>query len=147
MRFSGKKGVTLIELLIVVSIVGLLAAIAVPKYGDLIEKANLGATIANLASLRSAYSIYYSTYLEVPKSIDPAVEPKFADVLPGGILPVVKAAYPQGNSPRGNEVAVSNVEDAVPSVMGTGWFYNAMDRKIYINSAALDIKGFSYTVY
>ncbi len=53
------KGFTLIELMIVVAIIGILAAIAVPKFADLIRKSNEGATKGNLGAIRSAVSIYY----------------------------------------------------------------------------------------
>ena len=53
------KGFTLIELMIVVAIIGILSAIAIPKFADLIRKSNEGATKGNLGSLRSALSIYY----------------------------------------------------------------------------------------
>jgi prepilin-type N-terminal cleavage/methylation domain-containing protein len=53
------KGFTLIELMIVVAIIGILAAIAIPKFADLIRKSNEGATKGNLGALRSAVSIYY----------------------------------------------------------------------------------------
>src|SRR5687768_3813539 len=54
-----KKGFTLIELMIVVAIIGILAAIAIPKFADLIRKSNEGATKGNLGAIRSAMSIYY----------------------------------------------------------------------------------------
>ena len=54
-----KEGFTLIELMIVVAIIGILAAIAIPKFADLIRKSNEGATKGNLGSVRSALSIYY----------------------------------------------------------------------------------------
>lgn len=53
------SGFTLIELMIVVAIIGILAAIAVPKFADLINKSREGSTKANLASVRSALKIYY----------------------------------------------------------------------------------------
>ena len=53
------KGFTLIELMIVVAIIGILAAIAIPKFADLIRKSNEGATKGNLGAVRSALSIYY----------------------------------------------------------------------------------------
>lgn len=53
------KGFTLIELMIVVAIIGILAAIAIPKFADLIRKSNEGATKGNLGALRSAISLYY----------------------------------------------------------------------------------------
>ena len=58
-KVGGKRGFTLIELMIVVAIIGILAAIAIPKFADLIRKSNEGATKGNLGSVRSALSIYY----------------------------------------------------------------------------------------
>ncbi|MEK7859044.1 MAG: prepilin-type N-terminal cleavage/methylation domain-containing protein [Elusimicrobiota bacterium] len=55
-----KRGFTLIELMIVVAIIGILAAIAIPKFADLIRKSSEGACKGNLGSLRSALSIYYA---------------------------------------------------------------------------------------
>ena len=46
--------------MIVVAIIGILAAIAIPKFADLLRKSNEGATKGNLGSLRSAVTIYYS---------------------------------------------------------------------------------------
>lgn len=54
-----RRGFTLIEIMIVVAITGILAAIAVPKFADLVRKSKEGATRGNLGSLRSALSIYY----------------------------------------------------------------------------------------
>lgn len=147
MKLKGRKGVTLIELLIVVAIIGLLAAVAIPKYGDLLEKANLGATLGNLGALRSALSIYYGTYLEQPKSINPLAEPQFAKVLSGEV-PYVKARYPYGaESPYGNLVSTSSVRMVIPSTSGQGWFYNNADGYIMVNSIQNDMKGQPYTSY
>ena len=54
-----RKGFTLIELMIVVAIIGILAAIAIPKFAELIRKSSEGASKGNLGALRSAMSIYY----------------------------------------------------------------------------------------
>ena len=56
---NAKKGFTLIELMIVVAIIGILAAIAIPKFADLINKSKEGATKGSLASVRSAIQVYY----------------------------------------------------------------------------------------
>jgi len=55
----GASGFTLIELMIVVAIIGILAAIAIPKFASLIRKSSEGATKGNLGAIRSALSIYY----------------------------------------------------------------------------------------
>ncbi|OGR45407.1 MAG: hypothetical protein A2X35_03970 [Elusimicrobia bacterium GWA2_61_42] len=54
-----KQGFTLIELMIVVAIIGILAAIAIPKFADLINKSKEGATKGALSSVRSALQVYY----------------------------------------------------------------------------------------
>jgi prepilin-type N-terminal cleavage/methylation domain-containing protein len=56
---KAKQGFTLIELMIVVAIIGILAAIAIPKFADLINKSKEGATKGGLSSVRSAIQVYY----------------------------------------------------------------------------------------
>lgn len=59
-RNRGDGGFTLIELMLVVAILSLLAAIAIPKFGNMIIKAKEAAVKANLGALRGALTIYYS---------------------------------------------------------------------------------------
>jgi type II secretory pathway pseudopilin PulG len=132
--------------MIVVGIIGLLAAIAIPKYGDLIEKANLGATVGNLASMRSALSIYTANYQGLPGTIDTKKQPLFNTVMDGD-NPFVKANFPSNASPYGNSITVGAIYTCIPTGAGSGWFYNNNAGNIYINSTANDIKGIAYTTY
>lgn len=57
---ADRRAFTLIELMIVVSIIGVLAAIALPKFANLLRKTREGNTKGNLGTLRSSLSIYSS---------------------------------------------------------------------------------------
>lgn len=53
------RGFTLIEVMIVVAIVAILAAVAMPAYGDYLRRGQLPEAFANLADLRVKMEQYY----------------------------------------------------------------------------------------
>jgi len=59
---KNQKGFTLIELMIVVAIIGILAAVAIPKFAEMMERSRDGATKGNIGALKSAVSIYYGDH-------------------------------------------------------------------------------------
>jgi type IV pilus assembly protein PilA len=58
-RFRDQRGVTLVELMVVVAIIAIIAAIAITLYQDVQKKARLAADQGTIAALRSASAIYY----------------------------------------------------------------------------------------
>jgi len=54
---QAQKGFTLIELMIVIAIIGILAAVAVPQYGQYTKRAKFADVIAQTAPMKAAVSL------------------------------------------------------------------------------------------
>jgi type IV pilus assembly protein PilA len=67
---SRRRGFTLIELLVVVVIIGLLAAIAIPKYGSVKNKANFATMKTALKNLGQAEEAYFADHGEYSPELD-----------------------------------------------------------------------------
>lgn len=71
MCMNNQKGFTLLELIVVVTIIGVLALIAIPQYNSLREKSERAAVISDCSSIFRSFTVYYIDNGEYPPQVGP----------------------------------------------------------------------------
>lgn len=129
--------------MIVVAIIGILAAIAIPKFAELIRKSNEGATRGNLGALRSALSIYYGDMEgQYPDRLDSlTIAAKYIQALP----------YSNTN-PYHKAYNVETRSATQPGVPYGNWWYNNVSGDanygfVWVNCTHTDSRGSVWTTY
>lgn len=156
MRFR-RSGFTLVEILIVVAILGILAAITIPAFQGHVLEARESAAKANLQILRNVIEVYAAQHDGIPpgyRNGDPS------DAIANTYL--TEQLIETGNylsdfpkNPFNNYKLISLVqngqdfptEPTPPEAPPFGWIYKAETRNIRLNYEGTDKNGIRYFDY
>ena len=150
-----KKAFTLVEILIVVAILGILAAIVVPQFQSHSQQAKEAAAKDNLRILRNLIELYAARHNDVPPGYinnDPSQSVGYralADqlIVIGNYLP----AYPENPFNGRNSIRLIQNNEAFPTEAqlfdSWGWVYKAATKEIRLNWPGTDSSGVSYFDY
>lgn len=80
--YDSKRGFTLVELLVVLSILALLLTLAYPKYFSSVDRAKESALKQTLNTIREGIDQYYADTGKYPDSLEELVDKKYVNKLP-----------------------------------------------------------------
>jgi general secretion pathway protein G len=138
MRNRVTKGFTLVEILIVVVILGILAAIVIPQFTTASTDAQVGNVKSQLQTIRSQIELYRVKNNGNAPALDGAQDASFTDLItdPDAEGPDRPFMQTRPLNPRNNrnQVAAGGAAEAVAapaSNTGPGWYYDAATGQVF----------------
>lgn len=158
-KSSKQRGFTLIELMIVVAIIGILAAVAIPKFADMLRKSKEGATKGSLTNLKSALTIYVSdneglTPFQIAAAADytsanlnTVFVPKYMEAIPTAKLGTYHADVSTIRM-SAYDASLRSVDEALAGADANGWaFTSTTGGSWWVNCSHTDTKNTAITLW
>lgn len=123
--FSNRDAFTLIELVVVIIIVAILTAVAVPKFYDRADDAREAATLQSLATLRGAIELHRADLGSYPATLETDILSYLKGPFPAARVGGAESAAVKASTL--DPIANSDVDDA------GGWIYNSTTGELKIN--------------
>ena len=131
------SGFTLVELVIVIVVLGILAAVAIPRFFDFTGDAKEASCKGALGGVRSAIANYYA-HSVTPSGGGVASFPSIAELTtPGAVMAQDIPENPFSTAAKRNAVVAGTVK-GTPVTPGTagGWCYNEVTGEFWADTAS-----------
>jgi general secretion pathway protein G len=109
-----EDGFTLMELMIVMMIIGILSAIAAPKFLQMVTKAREAALKQDLHTMRQSIDSYTADKEKAPQSLDDLVQAGYLKAIP--VDPITNRADTWVAGQSGNLTTVDELQDGIDDV-------------------------------
>jgi general secretion pathway protein G len=117
------KGFTLIELMVVLTVISLLLSLAVPRYFHSVNKARESTLRQDLDTMRDAIDKFHGDNGRYPKSLEELVSRRYLRTIPPDPITGDASAWIVVSSEDASEAGVSDIKSAAPGSSADGTLY------------------------
>ena len=159
MRNTNKKGFTIVELVIVIAVIAILAAVLIPTFAGIISKANLSADQRAVREMNTAIAMEGATTLDAAMAAleKNGINAKYLIPLSAGYsfvwnetekkIELVEGKVDESIDEARKNIAVTvNTSEAFLNAIDEDYKYIKLDADVNIDISDLDIKGNNVTI-